>query len=192
MILLIDNYDSFVYNLYQYIGEFTEDIKIFRNDEITLEEVKNLNPKGIVISPGPGKPENAKVSLEIIEKLGDSIPILGVCLGHQGIGYVYNSKVIKNKEIVHGKTSKIYLKENKLFKGIDKEIDVMRYHSLIIEKDSLSEELVVLGTLEDGTIMAIKHREKESYGVQFHPESVGTIKGKKIIENFVRGICDEC
>lgn len=192
MIILIDNYDSFVYNLYQYIGEFTDNIEVFRNDEITLKEIKILNPKGIVISPGPGKPENSKISLEIIEKLGDSIPILGVCLGHQGIGYVYNSKVVKNKEIVHGKVSKVYLKEDKLFEGMDKEIDVMRYHSLIIEKESLSEKLVILGTLKDGTIMAIKDKSKKIYGVQFHPESVGTTEGKKIIENFIRGICNEC
>lgn len=192
MIILIDNYDSFVYNLYQYIGEFTDNIEVFRNDEITLKEIKILNPKGIVISPGPGKPENSKISLEIIEKLGDSIPILGVCLGHQGIGYVYNSKVVKNKEIVHGKVSKVYLKEDKLFEGMDKEIDVMRYHSLIIEKESLSEKLVILGTLKDGTIMAIKDKSKKIYGVQFHPESVGTTEGKKIIGNFIRGICNEC
>lgn len=191
MIVIIDNYDSFVYNLYQYVGEFTKEVLVFRNDEITVEEIRKLNPKGIIISPGPGRPEDSKVSLNVIRELGGEVPILGVCLGHQGIALVSGAIVEKNREIVHGKKSKLIFKDNEIFYGINKEFQVMRYHSLVVKKESINEDLEVLGTLEDGTIMAIKVKKKKLYGLQFHPESIGTNYGKQIIENFLRRICNE-
>ncbi|MEY7998995.1 aminodeoxychorismate/anthranilate synthase component II [Clostridium sp. Mt-5] len=190
MILLIDNYDSFTYNLYQYIGEIYEDIKVIRNDGISLEEIENLNPIGIILSPGPGIPENSGICIDTVKKFGGQIPILGICLGHQAIGCAYGGKVIRARNIMHGKTSKINIKQNKIFEHLKYPINVMRYHSLVIEKKSLPEELVVTAqSLDDGEIMAIKHKKYEVYGLQFHPESILTENGKTIVKNFVEGIC---
>ena len=189
MIALIDNYDSFTYNLYQYLGEFDE-IKIFRNDEITVEELKELKPNGIVISPGPGRPEDAGVSIEVIQNFGDDIPVLGICLGHQAIASAFGGNVIRAKEIFHGKSSIIQVKGNDIFEGVSRKTEVMMYHSLVVDRLTLPKELEIIGeTTEDHVIMAIKHKTKKIYGLQFHPESVFTPKGKRIIRNFVEGIC---
>lgn len=191
MILLIDNYDSFTYNLYQYIGEFAE-VKVVRNDEITINEIIELNPKGIVISPGPGTPDDAGISIDVVQKLGDRYPILGICLGHQSIAQAYGGKIIRADEIYHGKTSKISVKGKLIFEGIPRKMDVMRYHSLIVDNMSLPECLDVIGsTVDDNIIMAVKHKEHDVYGLQFHPESIYTSKGKHIISNFVINICNE-
>ena len=191
MILLIDNYDSFTYNLYQYIGEFAE-VKVVRNDEITIDEIIELNPKGIVISPGPGTPDDAGISIDVVQKLGARYPILGIYLGHQSIAQAYGGKIIRADEIYHGKTSKISVKGKLIFEGIPRKMDVMRYHSLIVDNMSLPECLDVIGsTVDDNIIMAVKHKEHDVYGLQFHPESIYTPKGKHIISNFVINICKE-
>lgn len=191
MIALIDNYDSFTFNLYQYLSEFAE-TKVFRNDEITVEELKKLNPNGIVISPGPGVPKDAGVSIEIIKKLGNKIPILGICLGHQSIAEAYGGKVVRANEIFHGKTSKIQIKGKEIFEGIPRKLDVMRYHSLIVDQASLPNEIEVIAhTVDSNDIMAIRHKEYKVFGLQFHPESIYTPKGKSMIANFVIGICND-
>ncbi|MHC6179086.1 anthranilate synthase component II [Clostridium sp. JNZ X4-2] len=191
MILLIDNYDSFTYNLYQYIGEIYEDIKVIRNDEISLEEIKNLNPIGIILSPGPGIPENSGICIDTVKKFGGQIPILGICLGHQAIGCAYGGKVVRAENIMHGKTSRVILKQNEIFQNLEEKVNVMRYHSLVIEKNSLPEELdVIAESLDDKEIMGVKHKKYEVYGLQFHPESILTESGKIIIKNFVEGICN--
>ena len=190
MIVLIDNYDSFTYNLYQYLGEFTE-VKIFRNDEVTIEELRQLKPKGIVISPGPGRPEDAGISIEIIRNFGDDIPVLGICLGHQAIAAAFGGKVLGAKEIFHGKSSNIQVRGDDIFEGISRKLEVMRYHSLVVDRGTLPKELEVIAeTTEDNVIMAIRHKTKKIYGLQFHPESVFTPKGKRMIKNFVEGICN--
>ena len=190
MILLIDNYDSFTYNLYQYIGEIYEDIIVMRNDEISIDDIRKLNLEGIVLSPGPGVPENAGVCVEVIKEFGDRIPILGICLGHQAIGQAYGGKVIRADVVKHGKTSKVKHKDDKLFKQIESVISVLRYHSLIVDEDTLPGELAVTAkSLDDGAIMAIKHKKYEVYGVQFHPESIFTEQGKDIIKNFLEEVC---
>lgn len=191
MIVLIDNYDSFTFNLYQYISEFTE-TKVYRNDKITIEEIEKLNPSGIVISPGPGIPEDAGISIDAIKKFGSRIPILGICLGHQSIAVAYGGEVIRANEIFHGKTSKIQVKGKDIFDGIPRKLDVMRYHSLIVKPSSLPNDLeVIAATVTNNDIMAIKHKSFNVYGLQFHPESIYTSKGKKIIGNFVINICGD-
>ena len=190
MIALIDNYDSFTFNLYQYLSELIE-IKVFRNDEITIEQLEELDVKGIVISPGPGRPEDAGISVELIKRLGKIIPILGICLGHQAIAIAYGGNVVKANKIYHGKTSLVDVKTCDLFKGFEKNIKVMRYHSLIVEKETLPYELEILAeTINGQDIMAIRHKEYPVYGLQFHPESIYTPEGKKIIENFVQEVCN--
>ena len=186
MILVLDNYDSFTYNLVHYIGECGEEVMVVRNDEITVEQVDDLNPKKIVISPGPCTPNEAGISIELIKK--SSVPILGVCLGHQAIGAAFGGNIIKAPEIFHGKLSKVEHNQKKIFNGIDSPYSVVRYHSLIIEKDSLPNELEITGVLEDNpeVIMAIEHKEKPIYGVQFHPESIETNFGMRLIENFLK------
>lgn len=191
MIALIDNYDFFTYNLYQYLSEFSE-VDVYRNDEITVDELKMKNPRGIVISPGPGKPKDAGISIELIRELGSEIPILGICLGHQAIAEAYGGKICGASEIVHGKKSKIIVRGNDIFEGLSRKIEVMRYHSLMVKRESLPIELEILAeTQEDNLIMAIKHKEFKVYGLQFHPESIYTVKGKRIIQNFVEVICIE-
>ena len=186
MILVLDNYDSFTYNLVHYIGECGEEVMVVRNDEITVEQVEDLNPKKIVISPGPCTPNEAGISIELIKK--SFVPILGVCLGHQAIGAAFGGNIIKAPEIFHGKLSKVEHNQKKIFNGIDSPYSVVRYHSLIIEKDSLPNELEITGVLEDNpeVIMAIEHKEKPIYGVQFHPESIETNFGMKLIKNFLK------
>lgn len=190
MIVLIDNYDSFTYNLYQYISEFAE-VKIVRNDEITVDELRELKPNGIVISPGPCTPQEAGISIEVAKNFGDDIPVLGICLGHQSIGAAYGANIVRAKQIFHGKSSEITVKGSDIFEGISRKVQVMRYHSLIIERASMPKELQIIAETndEERTIMAVKHKTKKIYGLQFHPESVFTPKGKRMIRNFVEGIC---
>ncbi|MCM3601458.1 aminodeoxychorismate/anthranilate synthase component II [Robertmurraya korlensis] len=192
MILLIDNYDSFTFNLYQYLGELGEQIVVKRNDSLTVEDIIELSPKAIVISPGPGRPEHAGICIEVIQQLYTRIPILGICLGHQAIGHAFGATVSKAKEIMHGKISKISHEKIELFKGFEEPLEVMRYHSLVIEKATLPSTIQVLATsIDDGEIMAIKHKEAPLYGFQFHPESVGTESGKKLIQAFLTSIGEE-
>lgn len=185
MLLLIDNYDSFTYNLYQYIGEFEQDIKVVRNDEITSEEIMKLNPNKVVISPGPKAPKDAGNCIQIIKDISGKIPLLGICLGHQCIGEAFGGNVVHGKELYHGKSSTIILQEDKLFQGIEPEQTVARYHSLVVEYKTIPDCFSILALTEENEIMAMKHKEFEIYGLQFHPESVLTKKGKKIIENFI-------
>ena len=185
MILVLDNYDSFTYNLVHYIGESGQEVLVVRNDEITIEQINDLNPEKIVISPGPCTPKEAGISIELIKNA--TVPLLGVCLGHQAIGAAFGGSVIKAPEIFHGKLSQVEHNKENIFKGIDSPYSVVRYHSLIIEKDSLPNELKITGVLKDNPeiIMAIEHKEKPIYGVQFHPESIETNFGMKLIENFL-------
>jgi len=185
MILLIDNYDSFVYNLYQYVGEYGKKVIVYRNNQITIEKIKKLNPEKIIISPGPGRPENSGISCEVIEKFSGKIPILGVCLGHQCIGYVFGGKIVGAKKLMHGKTSLIYHSGKNIYKGLKNPFIATRYHSLVIEKKSIPTVLKVEAKSEDGEIMGIKHKKYNVYGVQFHPESILTESGKKLIKNFL-------
>jgi anthranilate synthase component 2 len=188
MVLLIDNYDSFTYNLYQYIGEFYPDIEVVRNDEVTVDEVLNSGAKRIVLSPGPGRPEDAGICVELIRKLQGRVPLLGICLGHQAIGYAYGAKIVRAGKILHGKTSMIIHSGQGVFNGLRNPIRATRYHSLVIEKESLPEELEITARTPDGTIMGIKHKKLPVYGVQFHPESVLTESGRQILRNFLGGI----
>lgn len=189
MLLLIDNYDSFTYNLYQYIGQFYKNIKVVRNDEVCVNDLAKMNIRGIILSPGPGRPEDAGITVDVIKEYGDKIPILGICLGHQAIGYAFGAKIMGAKTIMHGKMSEICHDESDLFKGIKNMIKVMRYHSLVIDKQSLSKDLTVTAQTEDGVIMGIKHKKYPIYGLQFHPESIFTEHGREMIKNFVEGIC---
>ena len=190
MILIIDNYDSFTYNLYQYVGEVYEDVKVLRNDEFTIEELKKLPLKGIIISPGPGRPENAGLSIEVIKAFEDIIPIMGICLGHQAIACAYGGKVINAPEIKHGKTSFIKHNGEDVFKDLNENLKIMRYHSLIVERNTLPEVLSIISETEEGLIMGIKHKKFQIYGLQFHPESIFTESGKVLIKNFVEVICN--
>lgn len=186
MILLIDNYDSFSYNLYQLIGSIDEDIIVIRNDEKSVEEIDNMNPDAIVLSPGPGRPSDAGICIQVIKQLGEKVPILGVCLGHQAICEAYGGVVSYAKELMHGKQSLIQIdQDTALFRGLSKEIKVARYHSLAAIEESLPQMLQVIARSGDDEIMALKHREFPVYGVQFHPESILTSDGKQMIENFL-------
>ena len=186
MILIIDNYDSFTYNLYQYIGELHGGVIVRRNDEITVDEIRELKPDGIVISPGPGRPVDSGISLEVIREFYQDIPILGVCLGHQGIGEVFGGVVTYAKEIVHGKPSTIQIdNKSRLYKGFPDKINVARYHSLAVEAASLPDNLLVTGITEDGEVMSMEDKQFPLYGVQYHPESILTKYGKLIIKNFI-------
>ena len=186
MILLIDNYDSFSYNLYQLIGEFEPDIKVIRNDELTVDEVKELKPDAIILSPGPGRPEDAGICIETVKKLGSKVPILGVCLGHQAICTAYGAKVGYAKKLMHGKSSMARLDVNsKLFNDCADVIEVARYHSLAADENTIPKELKVTAVTRDGEIMAVEHEEYPVYGLQFHPESILTPAGRDIIRNFI-------
>lgn len=186
MILLIDNYDSFSYNLYQLVGTFDPDIRVVRNDELTVSEIGALKPRAIILSPGPGRPADAGVCEETVRQLGPTIPILGVCLGHQAICEVYGATVSYAKELMHGKTSQARLdRESQLFRGMPEEIQVARYHSLAAVRETLPRELKVIAETADGEVMAVQHTEYPVYGVQFHPESVLTPEGHSIIQNFL-------
>ena len=185
MILVIDNYDSFTYNLVQYIGDIKKDIVTKRNNETSLKNVKEINPSHIVISPGPGKPENAGNIVEVIQHFYQKVPILGVCLGHQAIGYAFGGEIVQAKKIMHGKVSNINHFGSKLFKGINDSFNATRYHSLIVDKASLPFCLKVIAETDNKTIMGLKHKTSNLYGVQFHPESIATKDGKAIIKNFL-------
>ena len=186
MILLIDNYDSFSYNLVQYIGALEPDIKVIRNDACTLKEIEAMKPEAIVISPGPGKPSEAGICIEAIQYFKGKVPILGVCLGHQAICEAFGGTVSYAKELMHGKSSVAQIIESSpLFQGIGQEMQVARYHSLVAIRETLPEELKVTAETEDGEVMAVEHRDYPIYGLQFHPESVLTPKGMKLIENFL-------
>ena len=192
LLIIIDNYDSFTYNLVQYLGELAAefpvatDIKVFRNDKITIDEIRALQPDGVVISPGPGRPEDAGISLDVISHLGSSVPILGVCLGHQSIGQVFGGKIISAPELMHGKTSPIYHTGVGVFSNLENPMTATRYHSLVIEGDTCPDVLEITASLEDGTIMGVRHRNyPHIQGVQFHPESVLTTSGKQLLRNFL-------
>lgn len=186
MILLIDNYDSFSYNLYQLVGEINPDIKVIRNDELAVAQIEKLAPSHIILSPGPGKPKNAGICEEVVKKLGSRIPILGVCLGHQAICEVFGATVTYASSLMHGKQSAAQVDtQSRLFKGLDKTIKVARYHSLAAKRETISNELKVTAISDDGEIMAVEHTEYPIYGVQFHPESILTPDGRKILQNFM-------
>lgn len=185
MILIIDNYDSFSYNLFQYIGELDPNVEVVRNDRISLEDVIKMHPDKIIISPGPGRPEDAGICLELIKKLGNRIPIFGVCLGHQCIGEAFGGKVVQAESLLHGKTSMIYHSGDGIFKGLESPFEGARYHSLIVERESLPKDLVITAETKTGEVMGIKHKNYPVFGVQFHPESIMTFRGKTIISNFL-------
>lgn len=186
MIVLIDNYDSFSYNLYQLVGTINPDIKVIRNDELTVKEIEKLNPSHIIISPGPGKPSDAGICEDVIRYFKGKVPILGVCLGHQAICETFGATVSYARQLMHGKMSVVKV-DNKcrLFEGLDEKVEVARYHSLIALKETIPEEIIVTAVTDDGEIMAVKHRDYDIYGVQFHPESIMTPCGIKMIENYL-------
>ncbi|MBW4619501.1 MAG: aminodeoxychorismate/anthranilate synthase component II [Cyanosarcina radialis HA8281-LM2] len=195
MLVVIDNYDSFTYNLVQYLGELgmelpvASEIQVYRNDQISLEEIDRLQPAGVVISPGPGRPEDAGISLELIEKLGSTLPILGVCLGHQSIGQVFGGRVVSAPQLMHGKTSEVYHTGVGVFQNLDNPFTATRYHSLVIDRPTCPEVLEITAWVEDGTIMGVRHRNYPHIeGVQFHPESILTSSGKKLLRNFLESL----
>lgn len=185
MILLLDNYDSFTYNLAQYLGQMGQTLEVRRNDKITLDEIEMLEPERIVISPGPCTPKEAGLSVPLIERFAGKIPILGVCLGHQAIGAAFGGNVIRAKEVMHGKTSEIHHDGKTVFRGLPQNFPATRYHSLIVERKSLPKSLEISAETEDGTIMGLRHRKMKVEGVQFHPESVLTNAGFRLLENFL-------
>ena len=187
-ILILDNYDSFTYNLYQYMGIFNDDIKVVRNDKITIEEIKALAPERIVLSPGPKSPKEAGICIDAVREFYDKIPILGICLGHQSIGEAFGATVSYAKKIFHGKQSEITHTGDSVFTGIDSPIKVARYHSLAVQKEGLPDCLRILAETDDGEIMAMRHKEYPVVGLQFHPESIYTEHGKRMLENFINGV----
>ena len=185
MIVMIDNYDSFTYNLVQYLGELGQELKVFRNDEITVAGIQKLKPSRIVISPGPGTPKEAGVSSDVIRTLGPTLPVLGVCLGHQCIGEVFGGKVIGADRLMHGKTSPILHNGKGIFKGLDNPFTATRYHSLLVERKSFPKDLVITAETKEKEIMGLEHKRFPIYGVQFHPESILTLAGKALLKNFL-------
>jgi len=192
VIIVIDNYDSFTYNLVQYLGELgaelpvASEVQVYRNDQISLAKIRQLQPAAVVISPGPGRPEDAGISLELIKELGPTLPILGVCLGHQSIGQVFGGKIVSAPVLMHGKTSQVKHTGTGVFQGVESPMIATRYHSLVIEKQSCPEVLEITAWVEDGTIMGVRHREYPHIeGVQFHPESILTTSGKQLLRNFL-------
>ncbi|MCM8779098.1 MAG: aminodeoxychorismate/anthranilate synthase component II [Candidatus Omnitrophica bacterium] len=186
MILMVDNYDSFTYNLVQYLGELGEKLVVYRNDKITLKEIEELKPEHIVISPGPGRPENAGISCALIKEFAGKIPILGVCLGHQCLGEVFGGRVVQAQRLMHGKTSLIYHNGKDIFLGIENPFEATRYHSLIVERESLPACLEITAETKEKEIMGLKHKDYPLWGVQFHPESILTKQGKRILANFLK------
>jgi para-aminobenzoate synthetase component 2 len=186
MILLLDNYDSFTYNLAQYLGQMGQDLEICRNDQVTLDEIQDLRPERIVISPGPCTPKEAGISVPLIQRFAGEIPILGVCLGHQAIGAAFGGHVIRAQKIMHGKTSEIQHDGKTIFRGLPQEFVATRYHSLIVERKSLPRTLEISAETSDGTIMGLRHRKLRVEGVQFHPESILTSAGFRLLENFLK------
>lgn len=187
MILVIDNYDSFTYNLVQYLGELGAEVRVFRNDELSAAEVEALRPSHVVLSPGPCTPEEAGVTLPVIERLGASTPILGVCLGHQAIGQAFGGKVVRAKQVMHGKVSRIRHDGHGVFSQIENHFSATRYHSLAVERGTLPRELLITAEADDGEIMGLRHRSLPIEGVQFHPEALLTEHGHKMLQNFIAG-----
>ena len=186
MILIIDNYDSFTYNLVQYVGSIHSDIKIIKNDALSIREIKTMKLSHIIISPGPGKPQNTGICLDIINQLSPNIPTLGICLGHQAIAYHYNAKIITSQNIVHGKTSKIiYSNQSILFNNIPNNFFATRYHSLCVDRKFQNKDIIITSWSDDGEIMSLEHNKYPIYGIQFHPESILTEYGMKIMKNFI-------
>ncbi len=183
---MIDNYDSFTYNLVQYLGELGEEVKTFRNDEITIEEISKMQPDRLMLSPGPGNPDQAGITLDVIKHFADKIPLMGVCLGHQSIGQVFGGDVVHAKQIMHGKTSIIQHTNKGVFAGIENPFKVTRYHSLVVGADTLPDCLEVTAWAEDGEIMGLQHKEMAIHGVQFHPESILTEHGHALLDNFLK------
>ncbi len=188
MILLIDNYDSFTYNLYQYLCELGAEVVVHRNDKITLEDVEELSPRGIIVSPGPGSPLDAGISNDVVRSFGGQVPTLGVCLGHQCVGYAYGGAVINAGEIMHGKLSQIHHDGKGVFLGLPNPLEAIRYHSLVVSRQDLPTELEVTAWTDNGLIMGLRHRELPVEGVQFHPESIMTESGKPLLQNFLDGL----
>ena len=186
MILVIDNYDSFTWNLVQYIGEIAEMPRVVRNDEITVDEVARLRPDAIVISPGPGRPKDAGICLDVVRRTSGVIPLLGVCLGHQCIGEAFGGSIVRADRLVHGKTSAVIHTGRGIFLDVDNPFHATRYHSLLVAREGLPDDIQVIAWTPENEIMAIRHREHETWGVQFHPESILTVQGKDLLRNFLR------
>ncbi|MCA9917907.1 MAG: aminodeoxychorismate/anthranilate synthase component II [Anaerolineales bacterium] len=186
MLVVIDNYDSFTYNLVQYLGELGQEIQVFRNDQVTLEEIRELNPDHIVISPGPGDPNDGGISLEVLREFGPTTPIFGVCLGHQCIGQAYGGRVVRAPRLMHGKVSPVYHNGAGVFSGVPSPFNATRYHSLIVE-EPIPDDLEVTAFTSQGEVMGVRHKEYPTVGVQFHPESILTEHGKRILQNFLDG-----
>jgi anthranilate synthase component 2 len=198
LILVIDNYDSFTYNLVQYLGELgaefpvAKEIQVYRNDQISIAQIRQLQPAGLVISPGPGNPDQAGISLQLIQELVPEVPLLGVCLGHQSIGQVFGGKIVSAPVLMHGKTSQVHHTGAGVFQGLENPLTATRYHSLVIERQEFPEVLEITAWVDDGTIMGVRHRQyPHIQGVQFHPESVLTESGKELLRNFLRSISTE-
>jgi len=187
-VLVIDNYDSFTYNLVQYLGDLGTDLEVYRNDQMTMGEIEAMAPAGIVLSPGPKTPTEAGITMETIRTFSAKIPILGVCLGHQAMGEVFGGKVVRASQIMHGKTSKVLHDGRGVFQGLENPFDATRYHSLIVERASIPDCLEISATSGDGIVMGIRHKQYPCEGVQFHPESILTGQGKKLLENFLSGL----
>ena len=185
MILIIDNYDSFTYNLVQYLGELGAEPEVYRNDAITIEKIRQMKPSKIVISPGPGEPKTAGISKDVIKAFGPELPILGVCLGHQCIGEVFDGRIIGAKSLMHGKTSQVHHDGKGIFKGLANPFEATRYHSLVVERKSCPDVLEITAETDDKEIMGLQHKKYPIYGVQFHPESILTGEGKKLLKNFL-------
>lgn len=186
MILMIDNYDSFTYNLVQYLGELGANLKVYRNDVLTISDIAKMAPEKIVISPGPGRPESAGISVNVVKEFAGKIPILGVCLGHQCIGVAYGGVIVRANKLMHGKTSMISHANKGILRGIENPFEATRYHSLIVEEKTLPKCFDITARSEDGEIMAMKHKKYSLWGVQFHPESILTVSGKKLLNNFLK------
>ena len=186
MIVLLDNYDSFTYNLYQYLGELGAELRVVRNDEMSAGEVLALRPSAVVVSPGPGNPDQAGISLELVRRCTGALPLLGVCLGHQALGQAFGGRVVRAPRLMHGKTSAIHHDGRSLFRGLPQPFTATRYHSLVVDRDSVPECLEVSAWTEDGVVMGLRHRQHPVEGVQFHPESILTAAGKDLLRNFLR------
>ena len=187
MLLMLDNYDSFTYNLVQYFGELGEDVHVYRNDEITLDEIAKLKPARIVVSPGPCSPAEAGISVPLIQQFAGKIPVLGVCLGHQSIGAAFGGDIVHAKQLMHGKTSQVHHTDSGVFKGLPNPLTVTRYHSLAIKRETLPDCLEVTAWTDDGEIMGVRHKTLDVEGVQFHPESILTERGHDLLKNFLKG-----
>ncbi len=186
MIAMIDNYDSFTYNLVQYLRELGMPVEVFRNDKISVQDIGDINPSGIVISPGPGRPEQAGISLEMLNEFSGKVPILGVCLGHQAIAMAFGGEVISAKRLMHGKTSQVQADGERIYKGIKSPFQAMRYHSLAVSRENFPPSLTIVSEADDGEIMGIRHQEHPTEGIQFHPESIMTPVGKRLLRNFLK------